>query len=164
MYLRIEGVQGASRHRDFRGCIDVISYSWGIARKTSPPGTSPGHVTSGNALTMVKTVAVDSVALMNLCANGTIIPSAQLSIVPAVSRREAQHKYADVTLFGLVIRSIATAGAVGDDGIRETLDVRFRKMRFEYFLPTSADAVVANKPTESRLFECDFVTQTSSCT
>jgi type VI secretion system secreted protein Hcp len=163
MYMHIEGIEGTSRHRNYRGCIDVLSYTWGVTRTRSAAGKAPAHVTSGNTLSLVKMIGVDSAALMNLCASGATVPCAVLSIVPTVSRREVQQKYADITLYDVAVKSVSTSGAVEEDGIREAVELRFRKLRFEYFLPVSSDAAAISTAGESRTFECDFAAQTSTC-
>lgn len=159
MYLHIEGVEGTSRHRGYRGCIDVLSYTWGLARSRRPEGKPPGQITTGNALSLEKMIGIDSAALMDFCAAGTIVPCVTLSIVPTVSRREVQQKYAEITLRDVAIKSITTSGAIENDGIRERLELRFNKLRFDYFAPVSADTSAPGAAVNRSAFEYDFATQ-----
>ena len=166
MYLQLAGVEGTATNREHKGWIPVLSCNWGLARTRSRTSTSQvaNAVTKGNELKMHKAIGAESPQIMALCAAGAVTEKAQLSIVPAVGKREIQRKYISVTLHQVSVKSIGTAGHCDENFLTEEVLLGFKKMNFDYFLPVNSSPGAAPKEPETRGFAFDFVTQESSST
>jgi type VI secretion system secreted protein Hcp len=132
MFLRIDGVTGGSRNYQHKGWADVLSWTWGLTRANGG-GASPAEgMAQMNQISIVKTTGMDSPAMMLLFAEQTVIPSAQISVVPVVGKREAQQKYVEIALDDVVIHSIETGGDTADNLGRETVKLVFGKIKYEF--------------------------------
>ena len=164
MYLRLAGVDGTATNRDHKGWIPILSCNWGLARTQNRPGADGAvkSITKGNQIKMLKAIGAESPMIMSLCAAGSVTEQAQLSIVPAVGKREIQRKYICITLDHVLVKSITTAGHCEESFLTEEVLLGFRKMNFEYFLPVNNSSGATPRDPERRGFECDFAAQSSS--
>ena len=69
---------------------------------------------------------------MSLCAQGKRVASAEIHVVPMVSKRDAQQKYLALTLEDLCITSIETGGGLDNNVFVESLTLEFMRVRFEF--------------------------------
>jgi len=138
MFLRLEGVAGGSRNYSYKGWSEVLSWQWEMFSNRTAPQISDKDHTSFGEISLVKPIGMDSTAIRTLYARGDIIPSAELSIIPVVSKREAKQKYLAMKMEKILIKSIVTAGSSDEDHFNETVVLLFNNIRFEYNLHTDA--------------------------
>lgn len=131
MFLRVDGATGGSRNYHHKGWADVLSWSWNLQQL--PAASENGELTPRmNEISLVKTIGMDSAALMQLLAARTPIPTAAISVVPVVGKRDAQQKYLAVTLQDVQIMSITAAGSTEENFFTENVTLRFGKVSYEY--------------------------------
>ena len=153
IYLRLDGVTGSSKNYTHRGWADIQSWHWGFERIQKSTSDGPREVTNLNRITINKAVGIDSPMMMKLFADRTIIDSAEISVAPAVGKREAQQKQIGITLNQVLIQSIDTGASISEDGYSEKVVLFFGKVKYEYFHYTSAVQGGAEAGSDSQEFE-----------
>lgn len=130
--MKIDGVVGESKSFKHQGWADVLSWNWGMTSNRKLSQTIDGDKTSLNEISIVKAIGSDSSDVRRLYAEGALIPSVNLSMFPAVAKREVPMDYVDIKLEGVLIKSIVTGGGVDDLFFKEHITLLFDKVRFEY--------------------------------
>ena len=134
IHMKIDGVKGDSKGFQYKGWCDVQSMNWGMTSDRGATTDTPGRQTSLNELSIVKLVGIDSASIRSLFAQGAIIPCVDLSVVPALSKREVQTKYLDIRMEEVLIRSVSVSGDAEDNYFREHVSLLFERIKFEYSL------------------------------
>ena len=129
MFLKLDGIAGGSRNYHHKGWADMISWQWAVQGASA---LSADALPRMNELTLTKALGMESPTLMSLCAQGKRVASAEIHVVPVVSKRDAQQKYLALTLEDLRITSIETGGGLDNNVFVETLTLEFRRVRFEF--------------------------------
>lgn len=132
MYLRVDGVTGASRNYQHRGWAEVSSWGWSLTREPAAGQAGADAAANMNEIFVSKTIGTDSVALMQLFAEGTLIKEAELSIVPAAAKRGAQQKYLELNMKDVIIKSITTGGNDEESFFKEDIVLVFGKVQYTY--------------------------------
>lgn len=158
MFLRLDGVTGGTKNSYHKGWSDLLSWHWGLdsARSSvAAAGTAPATF---DQIVVVRKTSVDSPALMALFAQGRRIAGAEIAIVPAVTKREAQQKLVHVQLEDVVIKAMHVSCAAEDVFFSETVTLLFERVRFEY--SRYADSVPGAElgAAENFTFGWDFAT------
>ena len=128
--LKIDGVDGESAHKDHKGEIQVLSWSWGVSQpSTNGVGGGAGKGKASPA-SLKWTHAYDkaSPVLAKQCASGKHFPTAVLTVRKA---GEGQQDFLKVTMKKVLITGVAPgANAAGD--VSETVTMDYDDIEFEY--------------------------------
>lgn len=132
MIMKIDGVVGEAKSFKHKGWADILSWAWGMTSNRKLSQAIEGDKTFLNELSITKAIGSDSSKIRLLYAQGASIPCVDLTIFPSVGKREAQKKYLDIKLEGVLIKSVVTGGGVDDSFFKENITLLFDKVRFEY--------------------------------
>jgi len=132
MFLKLDGVTGGSRNYNYKGWSEVSAWHWEMTSGRGAGRPDAGHETAFGEMSLVKKVGMDTPALMTLYAQGSRIASADLDIVPVLTKKEARQKYLAVRLEDVRIKSLLCGGTAAEDAFEETLTLVFARVRFEY--------------------------------
>lgn len=132
MFLRLDGVTGGSRNYQHRGWADLVAWRWNLDQAVATAAGGAGAGVQMNEIVLDKHVGVESTDLMRLFAEGATVPKAEISVVPVVGKRDAPQKYLAITLEDVTVRSLRTSGSVEDPVFKETLTLRFARVRYEF--------------------------------
>jgi type VI secretion system secreted protein Hcp len=128
--LKIDGVDGESAHKDHKGEIQVMSWSWGVSQPSSS-GVGGGAGKGKAVPSSVKwSHAYDkaSPVLAKHCAKGKHFDKAVLTVRKA---GEGQQDFLIVTLKKAMVTSVSpAANSVGD--VSETVTMDYDDIEFEY--------------------------------
>lgn len=130
IFLRLDGVVGGSRNYYHPGSAEVLSWQWHLS--------SAGSALPADQLQVVKRVGMESPALMSLWAEGGVVPTAEISIVPVVGKRDAQQKFIVLKLENVRVISMELGGSAEDSHATEKLALKFEQLRFEFHHYTDA--------------------------
>jgi type VI secretion system secreted protein Hcp len=128
-FLALDGIPGESQDPTFPDAIEVVSWTWGVAQKTtSAAGGSSG---AGRVIvedfTIHKRLDKASAMLVLACCTGKPIPKATLSARKAGGGQEVYwtHEFTNVLISGV---QLATEGAL----VREVVKINFGKFNASY--------------------------------
>lgn len=128
-HIKFDGVEGESAHKDHKGEINVLSWSWAVSNASSPTGGGSGR---GKALPgdfhFAHLYDKASPVLSKQCASGKHFPT-----VVMTSRKsgEGQKDFLKVTMKEVFISSVAPQGASGGD-IVESVSMSYKDIEFAY--------------------------------
>src|SRR3954451_22590605 len=110
-FLKIDGIEGSSAHKEHPGEIEVSSFSWGESNVGTPGGgAGTGKVqTQDFHFTMATTKA--SPVLMTTCATGRHLKEATLSCRKSGS---GQQDFLVIKMNDILVSSYVVGGATGD--------------------------------------------------
>ncbi|HLB31591.1 MAG TPA: type VI secretion system tube protein Hcp [Gammaproteobacteria bacterium] len=140
MHMKMEGILGEAKIFKYKGWSEVLSWNWGMTSNRKLTQGSNGGKTAFDELSIIKPIGIDSAGIRLLFAQGSIIPSVEFSVTPAVGKREAATKYVYIKMEDVVIKSIVTGGSIDDNFFKEHITMLFDRIRFEY----SRNAVIGN--------------------
>jgi len=132
MFLRMDEVTGGSKNFSHKGWSDVHSWGWAMISNRGSAHVTDKDKTSFREISIVKKIGMGSTAIMQLYAQGKIIPSAELDIIPVVAKREARQKYLTIRMEDVLVKSIITGGNSSEDTFNENIILLFDKVHFEY--------------------------------
>lgn len=125
-------LQGEVPDKAFPGAISVQELSWGIEHPTTL-GSASGGAGSGKAelqeLEVKKLVDASSPGLMMAAAKGSVIPSASIVIRRDPRQIDAALQYRLRTVF---VTKIETSASAGDEGVYETVTLRYGSIQERY--------------------------------
>lgn len=132
MFLKMDGVTGGSKNFNHKGWSDVHSWGWAMISNRGSSHVTDKDKTSFREISIVKKIGMDSTAIMLLYAQGKVIPTAELDIIPIVAKREARQKYLTIRMEDVLVKSIITGGNSSEDAFNENIILLFDKIHFEY--------------------------------
>lgn len=131
-FLKLEGIDGESRDREFEKWIEISSFSWGVSNPTISSATGGAgagkaqfqdfHFTSG--------LNAASPKLMLSCASGQHIKKAQLFCRKAGGESQGQ-VFLKYELQDLLVSSYQTGGS-GQELPTDQFSLNFAKIEFSY--------------------------------
>lgn len=129
--LKIDGVEGESMLKDHEGEIDVLSWSFGMSQSGTMHHGGGGGAGRVNVQDISFTKYVDkaSTNLIRACCNGQHFKEAVLIV-----RKAGQNPldYYRVTMNPVMVTSVSTGGAGGEDRLTENVTINFAKMEVGY--------------------------------
>ncbi len=132
-FLEIEGVTGESEDKQFKGKIDIESFSWGVTQSGSHGGQGGGGAgkASFQDVHFTTTINKSSPVIASKCACGDHIKKAVLHIRKAGGKQE---EYLTITLEDLLVSSYQSGGSGGGGEIRpsDQFSLNFAKIKFDY--------------------------------
>jgi type VI secretion system secreted protein Hcp len=142
-FLKIDGITGESRHKQFAGAIELVSWSWGISLPTrlGPGGAGASGRADIQALNITKPVDSASPDLLRYCATGASIPRVTLTVVDPKAGGQA---FLQLTLHDVVINgvSVSDSSENTEGTVLENVSLLFRKVEYAY-TPRTADGALA---------------------
>lgn len=130
MFLKIEGVKGESTVATHKEWIQIQSFSWGAANSGFSSGGGGAGKVSISELVLSKRLDKSSPALFLWTARGDHLGTVTFQVVrPSPKGGDV---FYEVKLDGVIITSISTAGAVGDDSANEQISLQFLKIDVGY--------------------------------
>jgi len=128
-HIKFEGVDGESTHKDHKGEIEVLSWSWGVSQSSGLAGGGSGK---GKAepgyFSFTHLYDKASPVLAKHCVSGKHFATMVLT-----SRKagEGQKDFLKVTLKEVFITAAQPAGSSGGD-IHEAVSCSYKDIEFEY--------------------------------
>lgn len=129
-HLKLDGVDGESTHKDHKGEIELLSWSWGVSNATSATsgsGSGKGKATPGD-LAFTHFYDKASPVLAKKCAQGVHFKEA---VITARKSGEGQKDFLKVTMKEVFITSAAPSGSSGGD-IVEGITMSYGSIEFAY--------------------------------
>ncbi len=156
IFLRLDGVVGGTRNYQHKGWAGLLSWRWALENggaRDAAPGAGMDH------LSVLKLTGHESPALLRLFAQQTPIKSAEISAIPLVGKREKAQQYVSIAMEDVRVVNIRTEGEAEDNAFRETITLKFGKIRYETFNHAAGDphgAAVADDSIEKFEFRWDM--------
>ena len=128
-HIKFDGVEGESTHKDHKGEIDVLSWSWNVSNNTSLAGGGSGKG-KANPGDFVFTHTYDkaSPVLAKQCASGKHFKDAKLT---ARKAGEGQKDFLVVSMKEVFITAVSPSGGHGGE-IIENVAFSYKDIEFEY--------------------------------
>lgn len=129
-HIKFDGIDGESTHKDHKGEIDVLSWSWGLTQATNPSaggGSGRGKAVPGE-FRIVHSYDKASPVLAKTAASGKHINSA---VLMARKAGEGQKDFLKVTMKEVFVTSVQ-ASAGDQAGIAEEVAMSYASIDFSY--------------------------------
>jgi|SRR5687767_14714914 len=122
-FLEIPGVQGESTAEGQTNDITILAFAFDITR-------AAGGAPQRSDLVVTKLLDKASPALAFKCADGTMYQDAVLICRSSTPGRAIFYR---ITLQDVAVNRVAVEGATADNRPRETVSLRFSRIRWEYY-------------------------------
>ncbi len=128
--LKIAGVEGESTHKDHKGEIDLIAWSWDVRQEsTAAAGTGSGKGKGiPGQLVFAHYYDKASPVLAKSCASGKHFADA---VITCRKAGEGQQDFLKVTLKQVLVTSVAPSASSGGE-IAENVALSYADIEFEY--------------------------------
>ena len=128
-HIKFDGVEGESTHKDHKGEIDVLSWSWNVSNNTSLAGGGSGKG-KANPGDFVFTHTYDkaSPVLAKQCASGKHFKTVKLT---ARKAGEGQKDFLVVSMKEVFITAVSPSGGHGGE-IIENVAFTYKDIEFAY--------------------------------
>ena len=129
-YLKIDGIEGESKHKGAEGQIEVQTFDWDGSNAGNPSvggGSGQGKAHPG-MFTFSHYYDKASPTLAKSCASGKHLATAKLTVSKA---GEGQKEFLTVTMKQVTVTHIAVGGSMGGE-LRETVSLLYADIEFEY--------------------------------
>ena len=130
VHIKFEGVDGEATHKDHKGEIEVLSWSWNVTNDSGSRlggGSGKGKGDPG-AFSFTHTYDKASPVLAKNCAQGVHFPSV---IVTARKSGEGQKDFLKVTMKEVFIAAVSPSGG-GSGEIMESVSMTYGDVEFAY--------------------------------
>lgn len=128
-HIKFDGVEGEATHKDHKGEIAVLSWSWGVSNAVSMAGGGSGK---GKAVPQdihfVHEYDKASPVLAKHCAQGKHFPTVVLT---ARKSGEGQKDFFKITMKEVYITSVQPSGSSGGD-LNEQVSMSYKDIEFSY--------------------------------
>ncbi|WAC71403.1 type VI secretion system tube protein Hcp [Roseateles sp. SL47] len=128
--LKLAGVDGESTHKDHKGEIDLLAWSWDCRQDStagSGGGSGKGKAIPGQ-LVFAHFYDKASPVLAKACASGKHFDSA---VITCRKAGEGQQDFLKVTLKQVLVTSVSPSASSGGD-ISESVSLSYADIEFEY--------------------------------
>ena len=128
-HIKFDGVEGESTHKDHKGEIELLSWSWGVHQQAGPAGGGQGRgKASPQDFQFQHLYDKASPVLAKHCAAGKHFPTAKLT---ARKAGEGQKDFLVVTMKEVFITNVNPGGGSGGD-IHEQVTCTYKDIEFAY--------------------------------
>jgi len=129
-HIKFDGVEGESSHKDHKGEIEILAWSWGVNQASSANSGGGSGKGKANAQDFHFTHRYDkaSPVLAKHCVSGKHFGSMKLT---ARKAGEGQKDYLVITLKEVFITSTQPGGSQGGD-VLEQVACSYKDVEFEY--------------------------------
>ena len=129
-HIKFDGVEGESTHKDHKGEIEVLSWSWGVSQVSGAGaggGSGKGKASPGE-FHLVHLYDKASPVLAKHCVGGKHFKDAKLT---ARKAGEGQKDFLVITLKEVFISSVSPSGSQGGD-VMEQVSCSYKDVEFAY--------------------------------
>jgi type VI secretion system secreted protein Hcp len=129
-HIKFDGVEGESSHKDHKGEIDVLSWSWSVSNISGAAtggGSGKGKAQPGD-FHFMHTYDKAAPVLAKNCASGKHFPTVVLT---ARKAGEGQKDFLKVTMKEVFITSVQP-GVGGEGDIVEAVNASYKDIEFAY--------------------------------
>jgi len=128
-HFKFDGVDGESTHKDHKGEIEVLSWSWSVQQHSALAGggSGKGKAQPGD-MSFTHFYDKASPVLAKHCVAGKHFKDAVLT---ARKAGEGQKDFLKITLKEVFVTSVSPAGSSGGDLV-EAVSVSYKDVEFEY--------------------------------
>ena len=128
-HIKFDGVEGESTHKDHKGEIEVLSWTWGVSNANLGSGTGSGKgKANANDLHFTHQYDKASPVLAKKCAQGVHFPQV---VITARKSGEGQKDFLKITMTEVFITSVQPSGSSGGD-ILESVSMSYQQIDFGY--------------------------------
>jgi len=128
-HIKFDGVEGESTHKDHKGEIEVLSWSWGVTQGASLAGGGSGRGKAAPGdFSFTHLYDKASPVLAKHCAAGKHFKDAKLT---ARKAGEGQKDFLVVTMKEVFVTAVHPAGGAGGD-IHEQVSCSYKDIEFGY--------------------------------
>jgi type VI secretion system secreted protein Hcp len=128
-FLKLDGIPGESADEGHKDEIEILSFSFGATQTGGTTGGGGAGKVVFSDISFTKPVDKSSPLLYLQCAQGKHIPTA---ILYGRKAGERPTDYYIIKLTDVLISSVQTSGASGDERPTESLSLNFTKIEFSY--------------------------------
>lgn len=132
-FIKLDGIEGEATHKDHKGEIEVLSWSWGLTRPVPAGGGSGTGKATPLELRVVHRYDKASPMIAKRAAAGQHIASAVLS---ARKSGEGQKDFLQVTMKEVFVTAVTVSDA--GEGPSEEVAMSYRSVEFAYSPSTAA--------------------------
>ena len=131
MFIKIDGIKGESVDAKHKEEIDVLAWSWGASQSGTTHAGPGGGAGKANFQDISFTKYIDKATpnLMMNCAKGTHIKEATLVVRKAGG---TPLEYLKIKMTEILVSSVSTGGAGGEDRLTENVSLNFGAFDLEY--------------------------------
>lgn len=129
-HIKLDGVEGESTHKDHKGEIEVLSWSWGVSNASgaaSGGGSGKGKANAGD-LSFSHNYDKASPVLAKNCVSGKHFKD---MVLTCRKSGEGQQDFLKITLKEVFITNVAPSGAQGGD-VFEMVSCSYKDVEFAY--------------------------------
>jgi type VI secretion system secreted protein Hcp len=130
VFIKFDGIEGESTHKDHKGEIEILSYSWGTSRGSSGgPMDSRGGAskTCISEFAFMKTIDKSSTALVGNSMGTSPISKARVSVTAS---GEGAKEYFSFELTNVLVSSYQMSGS--SERPMESVSLRFNSAKMSY--------------------------------
>ncbi len=128
-HIKFDGVDVESAHKDHKGEVQVLSWSWSVANPSAPFGGGSGQGKGDPGyFSFTHNFDKSSPVLAKRCADGKHFPTVTLT---ARKSGEGQKDFLKVTLKEVFITSAVTSGGGGGE-IVDNISMTYGDIEFDY--------------------------------
>jgi type VI secretion system secreted protein Hcp len=128
-HIKFDGVEGESAHKDHKGEIQALSWSWGVNNASAPFGGGSGQGKGDpSAFSFIHSYDKASPVLAKRCADGKHFATVTLT---ARKSGEGQKDFLKVTMKEVFITSVQPSGS-SDGDIMESVALTYGDIEFDY--------------------------------
>ncbi len=131
-FLKIDGIKGESQADGHKDEIEILAWSWGLARTGLADRSSKGPGACVSDMAFSKYLDAATPLLMANVASGMVIPKARLA-VRAAGEGKGGSEFLVIELTAVVINSVADSGSPSDRPV-ESISLRFGSAKVTYKL------------------------------
>jgi len=128
-HIKFDGVEGESTHKDHKGEVEILSWTWGVSNASlgSGTGSGKGKANPGD-LHFTHHYDKASPVLAKKCAQGVHFPSV---VITSRKAGEGQKDFLKITMKEVFITSVQPSGSSGGD-IMESVSMSYQSIDFAY--------------------------------
>ncbi len=129
-HIKFDGVKGEATHKDHKGEIELLSWSWGVSQHSgsmSGGGSGKGKAVPGD-FSFTHLYDAASPVLAKQCVSGKHFDTVKLT---ARKAGQDQHIFLVLTMKEVFISSVAPSGSHGGDLV-ESVSCTYKDIEFSY--------------------------------
>lgn len=129
-HIKFDGVDGEATHKDHKGEIELLSWSWGVSQHSgsmSGGGSGKGKAVPGD-FSFTHLYDKASPVLAKHCVSGKHFPTVKLT---ARKAGEGQKDFLVITMKEVFISNVAPSGSHGGDLV-ESVSCTYKDIEFAY--------------------------------
>lgn len=128
-HIKFDGVTGEATHKDHKGEIEVLSWSWGASNASGLAGGGSGQGKgSASDFNFMHKYDKASPVLAKQCASGKHFPTV---VMTARKSGEGQQDFFKVSMKEVFITSVQPSGSSGGE-IMESVSMSYKDIEFSY--------------------------------